>query len=225
MSYAPAIIAAAGKVASGLFGASSARRAATKAWERTVKAYKHRYQWQMKDMRKAGLNPILSADIGAAGVGSAGIADTSAIKQLGDAPAAALDAMQKKATIAATSAQAAKTNQDAIAAEKDNKYRDKNNSAKSAILEANEDVAERERQSKESYVRKQLGIEDNVTKPVLTAQDQATASGSSAKSAEALERQVKAALIKAGMPRAEFEGKGGKYLIDAIMTLINRGRR
>lgn len=40
-------------------------------------AYKHRYQWQVEDMRKAGLNPILSA--GAAGSpASVGIANANA---------------------------------------------------------------------------------------------------------------------------------------------------
>lgn len=36
------------------------------AWSRTKRLYQHRYQWQMADMRKAGLNPILMSQKGGA---------------------------------------------------------------------------------------------------------------------------------------------------------------
>lgn len=39
-----------------------------------VENYKHRYQWQMADMRAAGLNPILSANLGAGGASAASLA-------------------------------------------------------------------------------------------------------------------------------------------------------
>ena len=40
------------------------------AYDRQKNFYKHRYQWMMKDMRKAGLNPILAA--GSAGFSTSG---------------------------------------------------------------------------------------------------------------------------------------------------------
>lgn len=45
--------------------------------EMNVENYKNRYQWQVEDMRKAGLNPILSSNLGAGSVGSAGLAGVS----------------------------------------------------------------------------------------------------------------------------------------------------
>ncbi len=48
------------QVASSALGASFAQKQAKKAWKRQQQMYKHRYQWQMEDMRKAGLNPILA---------------------------------------------------------------------------------------------------------------------------------------------------------------------
>ena len=48
------------------------RKEQRRAFERAVKAYRHRYQWTMEDMRKAGLNPILAARGGIGGVGSVG---------------------------------------------------------------------------------------------------------------------------------------------------------
>ena len=36
------------------------RQAASKAYHRGVRSFKNRYQWQMEDMRRAGLNPILA---------------------------------------------------------------------------------------------------------------------------------------------------------------------
>lgn len=41
-----------------------------------VSDYQHRYQWQMDDMRNAGLNPILSANLGAGSVSGTGIVGT-----------------------------------------------------------------------------------------------------------------------------------------------------
>lgn len=40
--------------------------------------YENRYQWQMEDMRKAGLNPMLSANIGAGGVANVGLPSSTA---------------------------------------------------------------------------------------------------------------------------------------------------
>lgn len=55
----------------GAFGANSARKAQKAEAERNREFqrsfYQHRYQWQMEDMRRAGLNPILSYKMGAPG--------------------------------------------------------------------------------------------------------------------------------------------------------------
>jgi len=58
-----------GGVASAL-GASSSARAAN---QQAKYNYKHRYQWQVEDMRKAGINPMLSATQGAGGVPQADV--------------------------------------------------------------------------------------------------------------------------------------------------------
>lgn len=60
-----------GSVAGSLLGSSvqnhynSANAAQANAWN--VENYKHRYQWAVEDMRKAGLNPILAATNGIGG--------------------------------------------------------------------------------------------------------------------------------------------------------------
>lgn len=59
-----------------MFGGNSAKDASKKDRERNRWDYKHRYQWQMEDMKKAGLNPILSAGQ-SAGMSSA---TTTAVK-------------------------------------------------------------------------------------------------------------------------------------------------
>lgn len=53
-------------IASGAMSAYSARQ----QQEATINAYKHRHQWQVADLRAAGLNPVLSATQGAGSVGS-----------------------------------------------------------------------------------------------------------------------------------------------------------
>lgn len=58
-----------GGVASALGASSSAREANRQAKFN----YKHRYQWQVEDMRKAGINPMLSATQGAGSVPQADV--------------------------------------------------------------------------------------------------------------------------------------------------------
>lgn len=53
-----AAVSAAGDLAGGYFGARQARNI-------NKEMYKHRYQWQVADMKKAGLNPMLSFSQGA----------------------------------------------------------------------------------------------------------------------------------------------------------------
>lgn len=61
--------------AAGLFGSSSANEASAKAAERanafTTRQMKNRHQWEVQDLRKAGLNPVLSAMNGAPSMGGA----------------------------------------------------------------------------------------------------------------------------------------------------------
>lgn len=49
-----------------------------RAQERSENAYKHRHQWAVEDLRKAGLNPVLSAG------GAAGQTPTASAAQAGD---------------------------------------------------------------------------------------------------------------------------------------------
>lgn len=103
-----------GSIASGLIGASSAKKAATKAYKRSIMAYRNRYQWQTEDMIKAGLNPILSAYTGAGNAPSAPVADTSDLAQgVRGASAAGIAGLQAKAGIVNTNANTAKTIADA----------------------------------------------------------------------------------------------------------------
>ncbi len=63
----------------GFLGAERANQSSAASVERQIafqeRAYKNRYQWQMADMRKAGLNPILSS-MGGAGLSPQGASMT-----------------------------------------------------------------------------------------------------------------------------------------------------
>lgn len=70
----PAVIAAAASLAGAGIGAAGSAKAAKaqkaeaqRNREFQQSMYMHRYQWQMEDMRRAGLNPILSYKMGAPG--------------------------------------------------------------------------------------------------------------------------------------------------------------
>lgn len=60
------IVGAAGSAITAAMSARQARK--QRAWAR--KNYKHRFQWSVKDMRKAGINPILAAQSGLGGGGT-----------------------------------------------------------------------------------------------------------------------------------------------------------
>lgn len=49
----------------GVLGGASSARGARKKYKRDMHMYKHRHQWEVQDLKKAGLNPILSAMNGA----------------------------------------------------------------------------------------------------------------------------------------------------------------
>ena len=83
----PAAVGIASDIVGGLFGADSAEEAAEMQFQHqwdlmnhqndiNVANYRHRHQWEVSDLRKAGLNPILSAN-SAAGVPSVGLGSAS----------------------------------------------------------------------------------------------------------------------------------------------------
>ena len=61
----PAVVGGAFGLAGSLLQQSSARSQASAAQQFSERAYRNRYQWQMEDMRRAGLNPILAYKQGA----------------------------------------------------------------------------------------------------------------------------------------------------------------
>lgn len=72
-----AIIGAAGNILGGLFGDSSAKKAAARAAAANERQLKNQHQWEVEDLRKAGLNPILSGTGGGgSGTISTPVADT-----------------------------------------------------------------------------------------------------------------------------------------------------
>lgn len=63
-----------GDFASGALNSIWAGAAEDKAWDRQKKILRNRHQWEMEDLRKAGLNPILTATKGFGGGGSSAVA-------------------------------------------------------------------------------------------------------------------------------------------------------
>lgn len=75
-----------GRASDRQYEANSALAEQQNEWN--VENYKHRYQWQMDDMRAAGLNPILSSNLGAgsphaASLASVGMAQNSGYGDIG----------------------------------------------------------------------------------------------------------------------------------------------
>lgn len=72
----------------GLAGQALANRASRESQEVAMRhartMYQKRYQWQMEDMRKAGLNPILSYQTGAPGGGGVGTYQGAPTSNLGE---------------------------------------------------------------------------------------------------------------------------------------------
>ena len=104
-------LSAGGGIAGAALSAKAARQATDKqlSWERERAQNAH--QWEVADLRAAGLNPILSANGGGATTGGIGapIPDTSGITSAGNAMA---DAMQAYADYKTKEATTAKTLQD-----------------------------------------------------------------------------------------------------------------
>ena len=87
---APAVAGIASDIIGGILGASSAEEAAERQFEYqkelahiqndyNVTNYQHRHQWEVADLRRAGLNPILSAN-SAGSVAAAGQAQAPAVQ-------------------------------------------------------------------------------------------------------------------------------------------------
>lgn len=90
------------------WGASAANEASARA---SKQLYKHRYQWQVEDMRKAGLNPMLSFSQGAPTPAQPHIGNVgdAAVRGLSVGSTALQSARLVEAQIDATKAQAQKT--------------------------------------------------------------------------------------------------------------------
>lgn len=76
----------------------AAKDAAATATAANERMYRHRYQWQVQDLEKAGLNPILAANQGAGAGPSAATADVPR-NAVGDAVSSALQARRLRAEI------------------------------------------------------------------------------------------------------------------------------
>lgn len=104
-------MAAIGGALGGILGAAgsyfSAKALQEDAQKFTTSFYKQRYQRQMKDMREAGLNPILAYKTGVPGTASAGIASAGGIAGAVSGGITA-GASQKAATAQTTQATSAK---------------------------------------------------------------------------------------------------------------------
>lgn len=61
MGLLGSIFGAVGSIAGGLLGAHSSKSAAAQQHDWQIEVLKNRNQWQVEDLKKAGLNPILSA--------------------------------------------------------------------------------------------------------------------------------------------------------------------
>lgn len=61
MAWIGPAIAGVSAVAGGIFGSKAAKKASKRQYKANKKLYSHRYRWAVKDLKKAGLNPILAA--------------------------------------------------------------------------------------------------------------------------------------------------------------------
>lgn len=102
------LVAAAVGAGIGAAGSIFSGQQASKFAER---AYKHRYQWQVKDMQKAGLNPMLAFQNSAPNVPQPNFPDAGkgAMEGMSHASSARVAALQMKSQVALQDAQIRKT--------------------------------------------------------------------------------------------------------------------
>lgn len=65
MSFLGSVVGSALGVVGGILGNKSSAKEAQKSREQSVEIAKHSHQWEVQDLKKAGLNPILSVNSGA----------------------------------------------------------------------------------------------------------------------------------------------------------------
>lgn len=121
---AAAVIGGVGGLAGGLWGnkASGDEAAKNRAFQRRM--YKHRYQFTVEDMRKAGLNPALAYQQGGGGAPSGSMASQDdplgpGLEAAGRGVSSALAVQQARANIAQTHAQTKLTNTQTMQLEKE----------------------------------------------------------------------------------------------------------
>lgn len=201
-----------------LFGGSSAKkagaRAATVAWKRQKKAYKHRYQWQVEDMRKAGLNPMLSFDTGAGSVGSAPVNQEAGALGEGIAAASAkgLQNKQSQALIQNTTQNTAKQ-----AAETRNIDAQWSNQLDQNILTAYDAHA--------ATIRAREGDKATEADRRLTSDMRESLARTQATAQAARESYQRTKGLQADMPRRKLEGSQGGYLLDKATSAVGTFRR
>lgn len=81
----PAIIAAAAGTAQGIGNLWSGNKAARKAWSHAKEAAQNAHQWEVGDLRAAGLNPVLSATGGSGATAQPFMATTPAVDAVSSA--------------------------------------------------------------------------------------------------------------------------------------------
>lgn len=87
-------------VASSALGEAMSRRAAKVAWGHQKEAMKSRFKWAMRDLKNAGLNPILAVGPGMApGAPSVGIGDSADFSHLGGTAARIMGIKQAAADL------------------------------------------------------------------------------------------------------------------------------
>lgn len=109
-----ALISAGGSLLGGMFGGSSSAKAAKQAAQLNIMAAKNAHQWEVQDLRKAGLNPILSGTGGSgAHTAAAPVADVPDWANiLGDAGQKITNAHMLKAQARLLDSQAENTDAD-----------------------------------------------------------------------------------------------------------------
>lgn len=207
-------IAGAFSIAGGKISGKDARKMQARQWGHAKEAAQHHWRWETKSLREAGLNPMLTFATG--GQAPTPQAPGRPSGHLGEGIARAgrvgAEAIRLAIERKLGEATAKKTDEEAKAIEIDNLTRVQRNmlavqQARHATELLGIDVA-----SARQFLQDPEGP--------LSIKDTLTKSQASAAQARASADEAMAALREAGLPIAEFEGKGGRYLVDAARALI-----